>query len=82
MAWGFWRKIKDGFRKAGQWINNKIVKPVVNTARKIIKPIINTGIKLAPGIGGAVATAMGAPPQVGMLAGTAVQGVGNSLGYG
>ena len=29
MAWGFWKKIKNAFKKAGQWIKNKVIQPVV-----------------------------------------------------
>ena len=87
MAWGFFKKIKNAFKKAGDWVKNKVIKPVVNTAKKVftpdnIKKIIDTGMKLAPAIGGAVAASQGAPPQAGMAIGKAVQGVGNNLGYG
>ena len=87
MAWGFFKKIKNAFKKAGDWVKNKVIKPVVNTAKKVftpdnIKKVIDTGMKLAPAIGGAVAASQGAPPQAGMAIGSTVQGVGKTLGFG
>ena len=40
MAWGLWNKIKNGLKKAGKWIKDKVVKPVVNTVVKPFKPVI------------------------------------------
>ena len=40
MAWGLWNKIKNGLKKAGKWIKEKVVKPVVNTVVKPFKPVI------------------------------------------
>ena len=74
MAWGVFKKIRDGIKKAARWIKDKVVPAV--------KPLINTAIKLAPAIGGAIATSQGAPPQSGMAAGTAIQSIGKSLGFG
>ena len=87
MGFGFFKKLKDAFKKAGDWVKNKVIKPVVNTAKKVftpdnIKKVIDTGVKLAPAIATAVAASQGAPPQAGMAAGKAIQGVGNSLGFG
>lgn len=87
MAWGLFKKIREAFKKAGSWIRDKVIKPVIDTGRKIlksdtVKTLIDTGMKLAPMIGGAVAASQGAPPQAGMAAGTAVQTIGKSLGYG
>ena len=86
MAWGIFKKIARAFKKAAQWVHNKVIKPVANTAKKIlksdaIKPIINAGLKLAPAIGGAIGASKG-NPQAGLAIGSAVQGVGNSLGLG
>jgi hypothetical protein len=36
MAFGLWKKIKEGLKKAGRWIRDKIAKPVWN---KVIKPV-------------------------------------------
>ena len=60
MAWGFWNKIKKGFKKAGkvfkkgaQFINDKVIKPY--------KPIIKEGLnKWKPGAGNVVDIASGA----------------------
>ena len=38
MAWGIFRKIARAFKKAGEWVKNKVVKPVVNIAKKVITP--------------------------------------------
>ena len=84
MAWGFWKKIKNAFKKAGQWIKNKVIQPVVNFGKKVFtkaEPILNTAVKLAPAIGAAVGGAKG-NPQLGAQAGMAIQGVGGALGLG
>ena len=86
MAWGLFKKIRDGIKKAARWVKDKIIKPVVNTGKKVlksdtIKKVIDTGMKLAPAIGGAVASSQGAPPQAGMAVGSAIQGIGKTLGY-
>jgi hypothetical protein len=57
MAWGLWNKIKQGIKKAGNWIKDKVIKPVVNTVIKPFKPAIS-----------AVATAIN--PKVGSLVNT------------
>ena len=63
MAWGFWNKIKNGFKKAGQWIHNKILKPVgrfIGGAwKKVVKPVVNVvgkipGIDKLPGAAGVI----------------------------
>ena len=87
MAWGFWRKLKDGFKKATQWVNNKVIKPIVTTAKKVftpenVKKVLDTGIKLAPAITTAVATSQGAPPASGLAIGNSIQSIGHSLGLG
>ena len=87
MAWGLFKKIRDGIKKAAQWVKDKIIKPVIDTGRKIlksdtVKKVIDTGMKLAPAIGGAIASSQGAPPQGGIAVGTAIQGIGKTLGYG
>ena len=87
MGFGLFKKIKDAFKKAARWVKDKIIKPVIDTGKKIlksdtVKTVIDTGMKLAPAIGGAIATSQGAPPQAGMAAGSAIQSIGKSLGYG
>lgn len=46
MGVGIWKKIKNAFVKAGNWIHNKILKPVGrfvgNVAKKVVAPIIST----------------------------------------
>ena len=86
MAWGFFKKIRDGIKKAVSWVGNKVIKPVVNIAKKIITPdnikkAINTGVKLAPVIGGAIGQSKG-NAQAGMQVGHVIQGIGNNLGFG
>jgi hypothetical protein len=44
MAWGLWNKIKNGFKKAGQWIKDKVIDPVVNTVIKPFKPAITAAV--------------------------------------
>lgn len=50
MGWGVWKKIKNAFSKAGNWIHNKILKPigrgVVTVAKKVVAPIISTKGKI------------------------------------
>ncbi len=81
MAWGFWNKIKNGFRSAGKWIKNKILTPLGRTIKKVGKPMLNTAVKLAPVIGTAVGAKFG-NPQMGAQIGSIVQNVGGALGYG
>ena len=74
-------------RSAAQWTKNKIIKPIVRTGEKLIKSgdvkkLIDTGIKLAPMIGGGISTAKTGNPQSGMMIGSGVQNIGNSLGFG
>ena len=81
MAWGFWKKVKNAFKKAGQWIKNKIVMPVVNFAKKVftsepVKKVVGGVLNLAPVVGAAIAGPAGA--QVGMAA----QGIGRAIGLG
>ena len=59
MAWGLWNKIKKGFKKvgsafkkAGQWVNNKVIKPF----KPIIKGAVNA---ILPGAGAVVDAASG-----------------------
>ena len=53
MAWGLWNKIKNGFRRAFNWIRDKIVKPVID---KVIKPAWENVIKPATEMIGKVHT--------------------------
>ena len=59
MAWGLWNKIKQGFKKAGNFVKNKVLKPVVNKVIKPFKPIIG-GVASAinPKAGAFINTAM------------------------
>ncbi len=68
MGWGFWKKLKNGVKKAFNWVKDKIVKPVFNTAKNLL-----------PAIGAAVAPVVGAPPQAGMAVGSIVKGVGDKV---
>ena len=87
MSWGIFKKIGQAFKKAAQWTRDKIIKPVIDTAKKVITPdnikkVIDTGTKLAPLIGAGVSTAAGGDPITGFKAGHVVQGIGNNLGFG
>ena len=86
MAWGLFKKIKNAFKKATDWVKDKVIKPVVNTAKKIIespftKKAIDTGVKLAPMLGAAIGQSKG-NAQAGLTIGNTVQNIGNSLGFG
>ena len=84
MAWGLFKKIKNAFNKAKNWVSNNVIKPAVNFIKKPenIKKIVDTGTKLAPLIGGAVSTAYSGNPMPGLKAGHIAQGIGNNLGFG
>ena len=83
MSWGIFKKIAQAVKKAAQWVNNKVIKPVVKFAGSDTgKKLIKAGMNLAPLIGAGVAGAAGAPPQAGMAAGNVVQGVGRAFGLG
>ncbi len=81
MGVGIWKKIKNAFVKAGNWIHNKILKPIGGGVAKIVKPILNVAVKAALAVATAIGAAKGSP-QLGMLAGQTIQGVGNALGIG
>ena len=55
MAWGLWNKIKQGFKKAGNFVKNKVLKPVVDTVIKPFKPIIGGAISAINPAAGAIA---------------------------
>ena len=38
MACGFFKKIKNAFKKAEYWVKNKVIKPAVDTAKKVFTP--------------------------------------------
>ena len=54
MAWGIWKKIKNGIQKGFNWVKNKIIKPAIN----IVKPLAKT---ILPAIGGVLGTKAGNP---------------------
>jgi hypothetical protein len=37
MAWGIWNKIKNGLKKVGSWVNDKVVKPVKNYVGSMVE---------------------------------------------
>jgi len=80
MGWGIFRKIKDGIKKAGRFIKDRVIKPIAKPEN--VRKVIDTGIKLAPLIGAGVSTAYTGNPQAGMMIGSKVQNVGNQLGFG
>ena len=74
MAWGFFKKVKDAFKKAGQFIKNKVIKPGAELVKKALPKLI----KAAPAIGTAIGGAKG-NPQLGAQIGQMVSNVGASL---
>ena len=59
MAWGLWNKIKQGFKKVGNWVKNKVLKPVVNNVVKPFKPIISAvSTAINPKVGAIVSKGM------------------------
>ena len=38
MGFGLFKKLKDAIKNAGKWVHNKVIKPVVNTAKKVVTP--------------------------------------------
>ena len=60
MGLGIWRKIKEGFKKAGAWIKNKALPWLANKGGKIAKGIWTAAkplVGMLPG-GGAISTAV------------------------
>ena len=39
MAWGFWNKLKNGFKKGFTWIKNKIIRPLIKKAPDIMAQV-------------------------------------------
>jgi hypothetical protein len=65
MAWGLWNKIKNGFRKVGNFVKDKILKPVVNNVVKPFRPIIaGVADKIKPGAGAVVNTVLGVAEKI------------------
>ena len=65
MAWGLWNKIKNGFRKVGNFVKDKILKPVVNTVIKPFKPVISAAASaINPAVGAAVTTGMNVAEKI------------------
>ena len=60
MAWGIFKKIKDGFKKViggikkgAQWLGKNVLKPIVNA----VAPVID---QIKPGVGTALQTGVNA----------------------
>ena len=60
MAWGIFKKIKDGFKKViggikkgAQWLGDKVQKPIVNA----VAPVLD---QIKPGVGTALQTGVNA----------------------
>ena len=49
MAWGIFKKIGDGLKKAFNWTKNKIVKPVAKIISPVAKPLAGVVKTLVPG---------------------------------
>ena len=78
MAWGFFKKIKDAFKKAGKWVKDKIINPVVSIAKPILKTGLDVVSKAGTAIGGAIGTAKG-NPELGLKIGGAAQGLAGQI---
>ena len=74
MAWGFFKKVKDAFKKAGQFIKNKVIKPGIDIVKKALPKLI----KAAPAIGTAIGGMKG-NPALGAQIGSTVANIGQSL---
>ena len=72
-GYGFFKKIKDAFKKTGRWIKDKVA--------PVAKKVANTAVKYAPIITGAIGTATG-NPLLGAGVGTLIKGIGGKLGLG
>ena len=64
MAWGIFKKIKDGFKKViggikkgAQWIGNNILKPIAKPIVNAVAPVVDT---IIPGVGTALKTGVNA----------------------
>ena len=55
MAWGLWNKIKNGLRKAGGFIRDRVIKPVVDNVIKPFKPAITAAVTAFNPAAGAIA---------------------------
>lgn len=65
MAWGLWNKIKNGFRRVGSFIKDRVIKPVVNNVIKPFKPIIQSAASaINPKLGAAVGVGMGVAEKI------------------
>ena len=60
MAWGFFKKIKDGFKKViggikkgAKWLGNNVLKPIINA----VAPVID---QIKPGVGTEIQTGVNA----------------------
>ena len=49
MAWGIFQKIGQGLKKAFNWVNDKVVKPVARFLKPITKPAGTILKTLIPG---------------------------------
>jgi len=38
MGFGLFKKIEDALKSTGKWVHNKVIKPVINTAKKVVTP--------------------------------------------
>ena len=60
MAWGIFKKIKDGFKKVigdikkgAQWLGNNVLKPIATPIVNAVAPVLDT---IKPGAGTALQT--------------------------
>ena len=49
MAWGIFQKIGQGLKKAFNWVNDKVIKPVANFLKPVVKPLGSVVKTLIPG---------------------------------
>jgi hypothetical protein len=64
MGFGLWKKIKNGLKKAGQWIHQKVLKPayekVIKPAGQFLGKVISPLAKVAAPVGAMINPAIGA----------------------
>jgi hypothetical protein len=70
MAFGFFKKIKQGLKKAFNFAKDKVIKPIVNTVKPVydaVKPAIST-------VGNVVGSSFGVPMAGSIATGIADKG--------
>ena len=79
MAPGWWKKVKDFFKRVGTGIKKKVIEPVARFFKPVVKTAVDVIGKAGTAIGGAVGAAKG-NPQMGLKIGSAAQGIAQQIG--